>query len=111
MPNTDEPHLSRFAPVNYAKWRVDNLHQNLQARNPSDDEVLVSLAEEIGLDRRGFAQALNLESTQLVLDREIALARRMGANSFPGLVLETRDGIRMIRHDYMNADLVLAQLR
>ncbi len=83
----------------------------LQARNPSDDDVLVSLAGEIGLDRRGFAQALNLGSTRFALDREIALARRMGANSFPGLVLETRDGIRTISYDYLNPDLVLAQLR
>ena len=82
----------------------------LQARNPSDDQVLLDLAGEIGLDRHEFGQMLNLESIQFELDREIALARMMGVRSFPGLVLATGDGVRRIEHDYRDPAAVLVQL-
>jgi putative protein-disulfide isomerase len=65
----------------------------LEARNPSDRETLIALAEEIGADGEAFAQALDAPATRAELGQEIATARAMGVEGFPSLVLE-QDGRR-----------------
>ncbi|MCB1725426.1 MAG: DsbA family protein [Gammaproteobacteria bacterium] len=59
----------------------------LDARNPSDDDTLISLAHGIGLDRTRFAGELHAAETQAELDAEMAETRRIGADSFPSLRL------------------------
>ncbi len=64
-----------------------------QARNPSLRSTLIEIAAELGLDSSAFEAALDSEETQVELQRQIALARNIGADSFPSLVLEA-DGSR-----------------
>lgn len=58
-----------------------------QARNPSDNKTLIELADEIGLDAKKFRNDLFSESTQQKLLTEIEQFRKLGAKSFPALVL------------------------
>jgi len=72
----------------------------LQARNPSEEATLISLAAELGLDTEAFSQTLGAAQTHQELLREISLARGLGADSFPSLVLETAAGRWHIPIDY-----------
>lgn len=82
----------------------------LDARNPSDDATLVALAGELGLDGERFASDLVQPATQQELERQIAAARGLGADSFPSLVLVTGDTFHGIMHDYRDPAPVLRQL-
>ena len=82
----------------------------LEAKNPSDDEVLIKCAESIGLDRSVFIEVLNSPSTHQQLLAEIKFARSMGANSFPSLVSETSAVLRILSFDYNKPSVLLAQL-
>jgi len=82
----------------------------LQARNPSDTAVLVQLAGELGLPGERFAELLQDPQTQVLLEEEIEHARRIGAHSFPSLVLQQGMGYWPIPVDYHNADTMLETL-
>jgi len=83
----------------------------LQARNPSEDATLIALAGEIGLDREMFRQALENPSTQHQLASEIEQTTRMGARSFPSLVLQDGESLWPVAVDYTSADPILESLR
>jgi putative protein-disulfide isomerase len=78
-----------------------------QARNPSDNTTLIELAIEIGLDKDRFIQQLESVATAEALINEIQFARRIGARSFPSLVLATSGGLRPICVEYTNPQAVL----
>jgi putative protein-disulfide isomerase len=82
----------------------------LQARNPSDDITLIELAGELGLDRELFGERLNSPQTQQQLAAEIDQTARMGARSFPSLVLQDRQGFWPLAVDYQSADVILDSL-
>ncbi len=79
----------------------------LQARNPSDDETLIQLADEIGLDAAGFEQDLNSPKTQKILACEIAEASQLGIRSFPSLLLQSDEKSWPITVDYSTAESML----
>ncbi len=79
----------------------------LQARNPSDDTTLIELAMEIGLNEQQFSKLLNHSSTQQKLDSEVAQSLRMGARSFPSLVLQHEECYWPVAIDYLNAEPML----
>lgn len=81
-----------------------------QARNPSDDDTLVVLAGELGLDEARFARDLADLSTHDELLRQIAEARALGADSFPTLLLVTPAGTHWVGHDYNDPAPVLRQI-
>lgn len=82
----------------------------LHAQNPSDDAVLIQLANEIGLPGERFAELLQDPQTQVLLDEEIEQARHMGARSFPSLVLQQGMGYWPIPVDYHSVDNILETL-
>lgn len=79
----------------------------LQARNPSDEATLGELATEIGLDKQGFIDLLNHDSTQRKLESEISQALQLGVRSFPSLMLEREDGCWPISVDYLSPEPML----
>ena len=83
----------------------------LQARNPSDDTTLVELAVEIGLQEQVFSEALTAEATQQILLDEMAEARRLQVDSFPGLALQVDDSVWRIPVDYLNSQPMLDLIR
>jgi len=78
-----------------------------QARNPSDIETLVELANELELDTSKFKEDISSETTQQVLDAEIELSRELHAESFPSLVLERGSSTWAVPIDYNNAKPML----
>ena len=83
----------------------------LDAKNPSDDATLVELAKEIGLDTARFAQQLNDPATQHELARQIAQGQALGAQGFPSLIYSNDTGNHFIRHDYLDPEVTLDQIR
>lgn len=75
----------------------------IQARNPSDDEVLIQLATESGLDVNQFAHDLHDSKTQQQLDEELNLCQQLNVDSFPALVLNRDGSIWRIPVDYTSA--------
>ncbi|WEM45871.1 DsbA family protein (plasmid) [Photobacterium sp. DA100] len=83
----------------------------LNAKNPSDNDVLLNLAQGLGLDITQFkAQFLSEQTHQRLLD-EIAFARSIGGNSFPSLLIEVEGRIIQIPIDYQDAEATIIQIR
>ncbi|MCG6871466.1 MAG: DsbA family protein [Gammaproteobacteria bacterium] len=83
----------------------------LEARNPADDETLIELAVELGLEGFRFAQDLNAADTRGALARDFALRDRLGASSFPSLVFENGDRRVPIDLDYTRSDKMLTRIQ
>ncbi|QYJ86950.1 DsbA family protein [Shewanella mesophila] len=83
----------------------------LQARNPSDNQVLIESANQLGLDAAKFTSDLLDETTEQTLLAEIQFARSIGGNSFPSLFVHTTAGITPIPVDYQNADTAIQLVR
>ncbi|KEI72364.1 DsbA family protein [Endozoicomonas elysicola] len=79
----------------------------LKAENPSDLEVLLNCAGQIGLDRACFEQFINSPECKALLTKEIRFSRSIGGNSFPSLFLEKRGTVYPIPVDYKSASGVL----
>ena len=82
----------------------------LQARNPSDIETLIELADEIGLDVEKFSADINSEETRDLLKREIVFVRQIGGNSFPMLLLGGKNTYHQILIDYTHPDKMLEEI-
>ena len=82
----------------------------LNARNPSDDATLIALAGEIGLDRASFNELYTGHLVEQTLNEEIEKSRRMGASSFPSLVLQIDQGYWPVAIDYHNEQSMLANI-
>lgn len=74
----------------------------LDARNPSDDSVLIEIAANLGLDVQQFSEDLNSSKTQCTLHGEIALSRNLGITGFPSLLLKQGDRFTRLPVDYRN---------
>ena len=83
----------------------------LQARNPSEDAVLIALAGELGLDSGRFETSLHAPATRALLDAEMRLGRAMNATSFPSLVLEGDGACSQVPIDYTNAAAILETIQ
>ena len=80
----------------------------LEAKNPSEDDTLIALAENLGLDKNRFKQDLNANKTQQELEREILFGRKIGAQGFPSLILENEGHYQRIPIDYNHPEVSLA---
>jgi len=78
-----------------------------EARNPSDPGTLATLATGLGLDGKEFANRLDAAHTRDILEEEIRQARRIGADSFPSLRLQTGDSFWPVPVDYTDPEPML----
>lgn len=60
----------------------------LEAKNPSDKNVLVQLAQELGLDAERFRFDLESPGVNQALMEEIEQSRKMHVSSFPSIMLQ-----------------------
>jgi putative protein-disulfide isomerase len=72
-----------------------------QARNPSENETLLELASELGLDER-FERDFYSEGVARQLQQEISLCRAMFVESFPSLVLQVGQSCYPVSIDYLD---------
>jgi len=82
----------------------------LQAKNPSDFDVLISLAKTLGLNTDVFSADLNSSETKNQLHREFQLRDRLGVSSFPSIVLTIDDALYPVHIDYTDPDTILQQI-
>jgi len=86
----------------------------LNARNPSDDSTLLSLAEELQLDKDQFIAALHSDTTKAEHNRQMQLCQQLGIQGYPSLVLVTSDGesnsAQRVALDHNSADTTLNHL-
>jgi len=82
----------------------------LEARNPSDNEVLIDLASSIGLDQKAFSAQLVSSETQATLEQQIRDSYALGAQGFPSLFVETAQGIHALGYGYSQEQKVLERL-
>ncbi len=82
----------------------------LQARNPSDDAVLIEFSAELGLDAQAFAEQLNASSTHRELEQEMRQVQQLGVTTFPSLVLLSGSPARPIEVNYTDAEAMLTDI-
>ena len=82
----------------------------LQARNPSDNDTLIELAAEAGLDAERFSRDLTAAETQQKLLAEIETSRRLGIDSFPSLAVVDGGQLTHIGLNYTDAKAMLNQV-
>ncbi|MGF1793695.1 DsbA family protein [Photobacterium profundum] len=83
----------------------------LDAKNPSDNDILIGLAKSIGIDCDKFEADFLSPTTHDALLREIAFARSIGGNSFPSLFVQTEKGVGELMINYEDAKMTIAQIR
>ncbi|WED29500.1 DsbA family protein [Vibrio sp. DW001] len=82
----------------------------LETRNPSDNDTLISLSVEIGLDSKKFTDDLLSDGLNQELVAEIAFARSIGGNSFPSLFVRSNDNIIELPIDYQRSEETISQI-
>ncbi|NOQ89155.1 MAG: DsbA family protein [Gammaproteobacteria bacterium] len=82
----------------------------LQAKNPSELSVLVSLAGQLGMDTQQFSDDIQSEVCQNNLLKEIEFCRNIDIKSFPSLVLKQGKSYTSLDIDYNNSKKILKQI-
>lgn len=82
----------------------------LQAKNPSDETVLIQLSSDIGLDVNKFELDFLSQRCNNLLNDEISLVRRLGVTSFPGLVLSYKESNTLIHINYTDFNSIVSNI-
>lgn len=82
----------------------------LRAMNPSEEDTLLQLADELGLDFDRFAADLASDKVANTLEENIQLARQMPVRGFPSWVLDYQGEYHSIALDYHSHVTTLASL-
>ncbi len=82
----------------------------LQAKNPSNDAVLIQLAINMGLQSKKFTSDLNSEKCQQLFEQQRQLAHNLGINGFPSLVLRNNGSNTMIHIDYTKYEGIVSSI-
>ena len=75
-----------------------------------DNDVLIDLANDIGLDVARFEADLLSEELNQQFMQELEFARSIGGNSFPSLFVATEQGIVELQVDYQSAETTIDQV-
>ncbi len=81
-----------------------------QAKNPSEDETLIELAGQTGLDAERFRAELNSPQVEQLLQSGFSFKQLLGIQGFPALVLEKDEKYYALTTGYTKADVVLERL-
>ncbi len=82
----------------------------LQAKNPSDNDVLLQLAVDCGFDSERFATDLFSDKCEQLLQQDLQLARQLGVHSFPSLVLVCNASNALISIDYTKSESIASSV-
>ena len=75
----------------------------LEARNPSDAEMLKRVAGEIGLDQKQFTEDLASDHVNRSLQLELEAVAKLGVSGFPTIVVERALAGESARFDLLTA--------
>jgi putative protein-disulfide isomerase len=82
----------------------------LDAQNPSDEDVLVRLALELGLDAEKFHFDLSSEIVNKTLLAEISLAKSLEMRRMPSLSLQTARELKALSIDFLDPNYIVEQI-
>jgi putative protein-disulfide isomerase len=82
----------------------------LNAKNPSNDEVLIQLAKEIGLDTKRFITELNSDKCNFLLNKDFQLVTNLQVSGFPSLVLQINNSFFRIAVDYNDKGVIVSSV-
>ena len=82
----------------------------IEAQNPSNEDVLIDLAEKLGLNTNKFEIDLKSSQVNEILLDEIKLTRSMDINSMPSLALQINGSLKGIDIDYLDANYIVKQI-
>ena len=82
----------------------------MEAKNPSDNETLIELARDIGLDVERFSADLVDKATHQKLLAEIQSTRAMGLDSFPSLAVVNAGHLSYVGLNYTDMGAMLRQV-
>lgn len=81
-----------------------------QARNPSNDETLIEIASELGLNIKKFTQDFASTEVAQMLNNEVTQCREMFIESYPSLVLENKKCSNVINIDYNSYEVMFEKI-
>ncbi|MCU7836572.1 MAG: DsbA family protein [gamma proteobacterium symbiont of Taylorina sp.] len=81
------------------------------AQNPSDMNILLQLAVDIGLNINRFKEDINSPDTQEILLSEIKQTHSLKANSFPSLIQKNNQSLYIIPIDYLDENVMLKSIQ
>ncbi len=82
----------------------------LQAKNPSEISVLVSIAKNLSLDTKQFEMDLLSNNCNHLLNQQLQLAAQLGVNNFPSLALRCNESNTMIHIDYNKSETIISSI-
>lgn len=82
----------------------------LNAQNPSNENTLVKISEEIGLNQDTFKEDLRSTRVNRILFDEIEMTKTMPINGFPSLVLVKENKYKEIKINYLDFNYINNQL-
>ena len=82
----------------------------LEAKNPSDNDILIQLAIDSGLDGEQFKTDLFSDKCEQLLQQHLRESRQLGVHSFPGLVLRCNDSNTLIAIDYNSSENIVTSI-
>jgi len=82
----------------------------LEAKNPSDEDTLISLAKKLNLDIEKFRSELRSEKIELLFQEDLSKRRKLNVYSFPTLLLQYKKEIYPIKIEYNNPKKILEQI-
>ncbi|UJF20025.1 DsbA family protein [Vibrio sp. SS-MA-C1-2] len=83
----------------------------LQAKNPSDDEILIAAAASIALDIECFKLDYYSETLNQEFGDELKFARSIGGNSFPSLIVDFNGQFLSLPLDYINSKSTIDKIK
>jgi len=83
----------------------------LEARNPSDYNVLYELSKKLNINHKQFISDIHSDEINNQLMSQIQQCRDIGADSFPSLYLNIDNKYQPIVLDYNNADIILDHIK
>ena len=75
----------------------------LEARNPSDVEMLERVAGEIGLDQKQFTEDLGSDHINRIFQLELESVAKLGVSGFPTMVVKRESPGEPARYDLLTA--------
>ncbi len=82
-----------------------------QARNPSNNDTLIQLAGEIGLNPDQFTADLTSNRVEHLLLADFNFKNRLGVQGFPTLILEKEEKFYALTIGYAEPEIILERLK
>lgn len=81
-----------------------------EAKNPSNNDLLIQLAKDIGLNSERFERDLQSSFIQTELLETLSFAHQLGLTSFPSILYKVNDSFYPIQLDYNNVNNLMTQI-